>query len=295
MTAPPSTALARGLALLGPSPVPGSAATRLVTRGLLDAPGIDSALATALCREALRPAALEVARAMVEKTIDQGEPWTHAAAFWLSRARADWQTSARVCSNLAWYARTRNNSADSGPSGTNRLRTQGTDPVYAQALRHLQLVGLRFDFRCRAITDLADDAPAGQRSRWDPYTRALHAFALLGQSGPEGLTAMRDCLEEAGDNPQVVHALLHGLWLGDGLPDQAEEILRLAASPALAGDDPVRLFRSATALRMLGRRDQALAAIDAAMEHLGPNAPGFHADLVRERSLITLLPRTLQS
>ncbi|MGW2548300.1 hypothetical protein ACWC5I_47455, partial [Kitasatospora sp. NPDC001574] len=87
---------------------------------------------------------------------------------------------------------------------------------------------MRYDFRCRAISDLADDVTAGQRSRWDPYTRALVAFALLGRSEPAGLIAMRDCLEEAGDNAQVVHALLHGLWLGDGLPDQAGEILRLA-------------------------------------------------------------------
>lgn len=41
---------------------------------------------------------------------------------------------------------------------------------------------------------------------------------------------------------------------------------------------------------MLGRRQDALTHIDNAMEALGPNSPEVHADLVRERSLITLLP-----
>ncbi|KQV20966.1 DUF317 domain-containing protein [Kitasatospora sp. Root107] len=291
VTAPPSTALAMGLAQLAQNPGPDSPASRLVTRGLLDIPGIDSAFATALTREALRPAALEVARAMVGKLIDEGEPWTHAAASWLSRAGADWQTSAQFCNGLAWQARSRHNSAGTHLDGTDHLRHPCPDPIHAQALRHLQLTGWRYDFRCRTITDQLADISQSHRSQWDPYTRALQAFALLGQSKPEGFTAMRDCLDEAGDNPAVVHALLHGLWLGDGLTNQAEEILRLAAWPTLADDDPVMLFRSATALRLLGRRDEALEAVHAAMEQLGPNAPEFHADLVRERSLITLLPR----
>jgi hypothetical protein len=84
-----------------------------------------------------------------------------------------------------------------------------------------------------------------------------------------------------------LHVLLHGLWLGHLLPGRAETILRLAALPPLAGRaDPVALMRTAGALRQLGRYRDALAAIDDAIDVLPPGDPAFHADLVRERTLI---------
>ncbi|GJF32560.1 hypothetical protein KNE206_52600 [Kitasatospora sp. NE20-6] len=133
-----------------------------------------------------------------------------------------------------------------------------------------------------------------ERARWDPYTRALAAFALLGSSAPGALDAMDRSLAESGDNLQVCHALLHGLWLGDGLPDQAERILELAAWPAFDDGDPIMLFRTATAWRRLGRRAEALAAIGSAFEALDPNQPDVHADFVRERALITSLTQEPQ-
>ncbi|MFC9327942.1 hypothetical protein [Kitasatospora sp. NPDC057015] len=295
MTTPPPVTLSMGLAHLARDPQQDSGANRLVLKGLLDHPDLEATLTHAMSREELRPAALAVARAHVETLIDDSLPWTHTAASWLSRAGANWRTSARFCNAVAWKARTQHNSAGTHLYGNSHLHRPGTDHVHARALRHLQLVGLRYDFRCRSITNLLAGIPVGQRSQWDPYTRALQAFALLGQSRTEGITAMRSSLDEAGDEPAVVHALLHGLWLGDALPDQAEEILRLAAWPTFTDDDPVMLFRSAGALRMLGRRDEALAAVENAMEVLGPNDAQFHADLVRERSLITQLPRAPRS
>ncbi|MEY9949530.1 hypothetical protein [Kitasatospora sp. GAS1066B] len=291
MTAPAGNTLELGLAQLARISQHPSATARLIIRGLLDAPGTENALAPALTRSDLRPAALEVARALVERRIDAGEPWTHAAADWLSKADSDWRTSARFCNDLAWYARRRGNSASIYLTSADHLTRPGTDHVHAQALVHLQLAALRYDFRCRSIQQLLDQVPESRRAHWDPYTRALRAFALLGQSNPDGLNVMQHSLDEAGDNPQVCHALLHGLWLGDALPGQAEQILRLAARSIFADDDPVMLFRAASALRMLGRRHEALATVENAMEALAPNAPEFHADLVRERTLITSLPR----
>ncbi|MGW2397064.1 hypothetical protein ACWCYY_10970 [Kitasatospora sp. NPDC001664] len=258
-------------------------------RGLLDSPSGYSALTIAVTRGELRDAALAAVRTLVEHEIDTGRPWPAEAARWLSRANADWQTSATLANDLSWYARSRRNSALVHLTGTDHLAQPGTDRAHAQALRHIRLASLRFDFRCRSIQQLLDQVPERERARWDPYTRALAAFALLGRSAPGALDAMNRSLTEAGDNPQVCHALLHGLWLGDGLPDQAEHILKLAAWPAFQDTDPVMLFRSATAWRSLGRRAEALAAIDSALDALAPDQPDVHADFVRERTLITAL------
>nr|BEK67587.1 hypothetical protein KPHV_48140 [Kitasatospora purpeofusca] len=263
-------------------------------RGLLDSPGGYSALAVAVTRAELRDAALAAVRMLIEHEIDAGRPWPAEAARWLSRANADWQTSAALANHLSWYARCRRNSALAHLTGTDHLSQPGTDRIHAQALRHIHLVGLRFDFRCRGIQQLVDQTPQRERALWDPYTRALAAFALLGRSAPDALEAMDRSLAEAGDNPQVCHALLHGLWLGDGLPDQAEQILKLAAWPTFDDGDPIMLFRTATAWRSLGRRAEALAAIDSALEALDPNQPDAHADLVRERALITALAQAPQ-
>ncbi|MFD9062151.1 hypothetical protein ACFVZ3_11575 [Kitasatospora purpeofusca] len=229
-------------------------------RGLLDTPGSYAALAAAVHRDDLRPTALAAIRTLVEQDIDAGRPWPSEAARWLSRANADWQTSAALANHLAWYARSRRNSALAHLTGNDHLTQPGTDRTHAQALRHIHLA----------------------------------AFALLGSCAPGALEALDRSLAEAGDNPQVCHALLHGLWLGDGLPDQAERILELAAWPTFDDADPIMIFRTATAWRNLGRRAEALAAIDSALEALGPNQPEVHADLVRERALITSLSREPQ-
>ncbi|WP_235990966.1 hypothetical protein [Streptomyces ureilyticus] len=47
------------------------------------------------------------------------------------------------------------------------------------------------------------------------------------------------------------------------------------------------LFRVVGALRRLGRYDEGLAAIDRALDLLPPGDITVHADLVRERSLVT--------
>jgi hypothetical protein len=49
----------------------------------------------------------------------------------------------------------------------------------------------------------------------------------------------------------------------------------------------VALMRKAGALRQLGRYRQALDALDDALEALPAGDPAVHADLVRERTLVT--------
>ncbi|GGR05889.1 hypothetical protein [Kitasatospora griseola] len=65
-------------------------------RGLLDTPGSYAALASAVHRDDLRLTALAAVRTLIEQDIDAGRPWPSEAARWLSRANADWQTSAAL-------------------------------------------------------------------------------------------------------------------------------------------------------------------------------------------------------
>ncbi|MFM9452430.1 hypothetical protein [Streptomyces europaeiscabiei] len=124
----------------------------------------------------------------------------------------------------------------------------------------------------------------------DPFSRALHAFRLLGQSDAAGLWLINPVLRDARDDVKVAHTLLHGVWLGDSLPNQPRLLLDLLASPAFgARPDALALFRKTQALRRLGRFEEALGAITDAFESLPTDVdPAVHSDLVRERVLVTV-------
>jgi tetratricopeptide (TPR) repeat protein len=205
----------------------------------------------------------------------------------LSELEATWQESAQVCADAAWTARA------AGHSVLDLLRAEdavaaGPDPIATRVYRHLYLSALRFDFRCPTLASLVEQLPPQEREGLDCYTRALYAFALLGQSRADGLPLLDQVLAEADDHPKTLHVLLHGLWLGHTLPGRAERMLAIAARPPFAArTDPIVLFREAGALRQLGEYQAALESIDRALDLLPPGDVSVHADLVRERSLIT--------
>lgn len=168
-----------------------------------------------------------------------------------------------------------------------QVTAAGPDPVTTCTFRHLYLSALRFDFRCATLQALVEQLPDAALRSLDCYSRALYAFALLGQSRPAGLTVMEEVLTEAGEHAKTLHVLLHGLWLGHDLDQGAQRLLALSARPAFAsGTDPIVLVRRADALRRLGRYAGGLAAIDRDLDRLPPGDTAMHADLVRERSLI---------
>ncbi|MFJ8697750.1 hypothetical protein [Streptomyces ardesiacus] len=191
-----------------------------------------------------------------------------------------------MCADAAWAARSAGRSVLVLLSPEDVLATD-RDPITARTMAHLYLSALRFDFRCPALQRFVEHLARTARQPLDCYTRALYAFALLGQSRPEGLTVMDEVLVEAEEHPKTLHVLLHGLWLGQDLDQGAESLLALSSRPALAiGTDPIVLFRVAGALRRLGQYDEGLSTIDRAIECLPPGDISVHADLVRERSLI---------
>ncbi|WP_326613515.1 hypothetical protein OIE62_05035 [Streptomyces scopuliridis] len=211
--------------------------------------------------------------------------WPARLAEDLRELAANWRESAQVCADTAWAARAAGHSV-LGLLGPEQVRAAGPDPVTERAYRHLYLSALRYDFRCRSLQAFVEQLPSRVGASLDCYSRALYAFALLGQSRHVGLAVMDEVLAAAGDHAKTRHVLLHGLWLGQDLDRGAERLLALSSGPPFdTGRDPNALFRMAGALRRLGRCDEGLAAIDRALELLPPGDITVHADLVRERSL----------
>ncbi|WP_232660468.1 hypothetical protein [Pseudonocardia sp. TRM90224] len=213
-----------------------------------------------------------------------GGEWIGMAISWLQDGDAGWERSAYFCADVSWTARAAGNSA--------LLHIDKSDltlPVITageRGLLHLLLQSQRYDFRFAAIRETVAGLGVAVEAL-DPFSRAIHAFALLGQSAPEATAEFDATSALGGSNEKVQHALLHGLWLAESLPDQAERILRFVDSTdVLRADDPVVALRKAHALRKLHRFDEALQSIDLGISQISPAALDVHRDFVRERSMI---------
>ncbi|MCQ4198269.1 hypothetical protein M4J08_003875 [Streptomyces parvulus] len=249
-------------------------------RRLLRAPGVCSGLEEAVHSVDLRPGVLALARVHVADAPDR--MFTARAEHWMRVARTTWQESAAFCADVAWQAR-----RDGRRLAEDVPHDGGDDMFSARTRLHLRGLALRYDFRRSSLEEVMRSHPGP----WDVFSRALFTFALLGQSKPQGLRMMDDVLADAGDDVKVLHTLLHGLWLGEGLPRRHQHMRGILARPPFRGrTDAVALFREAAVLRETRRFGEALAAVDRAMEFLPPGDPGVHDDLVRERAL-TLLAR----
>ncbi|CAL9340305.1 hypothetical protein SUDANB58_00254 [Streptomyces sp. enrichment culture] len=287
MTMQQDSGLARAVAAVASLPPGPDAVCEHAASGLWRLPRAAEAVEHALRTDdaALREQGWVMVRARVAEEISSGRDWTREAALWLARGGADWAESARVTGDMAWRARTAGRSALVFLTGAHVARVDPVTP-YGRGLWHSFLTALRYDFRCGAIEEFFSRAAAG-RTDLDPYTDALRVFALLGRSRLRGLDLLESVMARAGDDGKTVHALLHGLWLGEHLPDQPQRMLDLLRAPAFArGLGAEALFRKAGALRRLGRYDEALAALQDAIDRLDPSEVVVHADCVRERSLV---------
>ncbi|WP_343242188.1 hypothetical protein [Streptomyces sp. SID9727] len=232
-----------------------------------------------------RAAALNGAASAAIEAITRNQ-WPTLLAEALREIEATWQESAEVCADIAWQARAAGNSALVALT-PEHVTAASPDPVIWRTYRHLYLTGLRYDFRCRDIESLMNKVPVSVLNE-DPYSEALYAFSRLGQSRSDGLAVLHRVLVAAPDHPKTLHVLLHGVWLGTFLPGRAPLLLMLVGLLPKGGlDDPIALFRMASARRALGHYPEALTAIDHALELLPPGELAVHADLVRERALIT--------
>ncbi|MCG7207293.1 tetratricopeptide repeat protein [Streptomyces arenae] len=216
-----------------------------------------------------------------------GSKWPTLLAEALREIEATWQESAEVCADVAWQARAAGNSALVVLT-PEHVTDAGPHPVIWRTYRHLYLSTLRYDFRCRVIESLMNKVPVSVLNE-DAYSEALYGFARLGQSRSDGLAVMHRVLVAAPGHPKTLHVLLHGVWLGTFLPGRAPMLLALVGLLPEGGlNDPIALFRMASARRSLGQYPEALTAIDHALELLPPGELAVHANLVRERALITM-------
>lgn len=215
-----------------------------------------------------------------------GSEWPTLLAESLREMGATWQESADVCADVAWRARAAGNSALVVLT-PEHVTDASPDPVIWRTYRHLYLSTLRYDFRSRDIESLMNKMPVSVLNE-DPYSEALYGFSRLGQSRSDGLAVLHRVLVAAHGHPKTLHVLLHGVWLGTFLPGRAPLLLMLVGLLPNGGlDDPIALFRMASARRSMGHYPEALTAIDHALELLAPGELTVHADLVRERALIT--------
>lgn len=274
------------IADLAALPAHASQARVAVVRRLLALPEAQPALARVSQDASRRGVVFDVARVDVEDQLD--DAWVYAAERWMRLIGPSWRERAQFCSDIAWIARQRGRSVLKQVTVGQALSSLGA----AEALRTrrcLYAIALRYDFRCRALEAFFAAHPSAP-DELDPFSRALHAFALLGQSNTAGLELIDPILRDARHDAKVAHTLLHGVWLGDSLPDQPRLLLGLLAGPAFgARPDPLALFRKTQALRRLGRFEEALCAIADAFESLPADVdPAVHSDLVRERVLVTV-------
>ncbi|MFB6771761.1 hypothetical protein [Streptomyces sp. NPDC056337] len=158
-------------------------------RRVLRVPGVRGGLEEAVHRPELRPGVLAVAQVDVADVRDAG--FTVRVEQWLRMAGATWQESAAFCADVAWQAR-RDGRRLAEEVG--QAEEGGGDVFTSRTRLHLRGLALRYDFRRLALEEVmrASGGP------WDPFGRALFAFALLGQSKPEGLEEMDAVLAEAG-------------------------------------------------------------------------------------------------
>ncbi len=217
--------------------------------------------------------------------------WIATTQRWLEAGSADWQRSAVFCADVAWSARAACNSAllHLGPRDLADDLSVAVATPAERAVLHLLLQSQRYDFRFRAIRETVA-ATGVALDQLDPFSRAIHAFALLGQNADSALAEFSAVRRIGGEHEKVAHALLHGLWMATELPGQAERIIDLIdTSEVLRDGDPIVALRRAYALRKLGRYDEAYQAVDLGMLNLSPASPDIHQDFTRERSMISVV------
>jgi hypothetical protein len=143
---------------------------------------------------------------------------------------------------------------------------------------------LRFDFRFEALR--------AESLGWvefgpDAQLATMVIFAKMGlhlQSAVDDLAMLRAnfTLDEV-----CRDILLHALWFGAHLPEQAEQILALSDDILAHGDASANVyFRRAYAFRRKGNLDQAAIEIHRAIELLAPGNNDVHQDYVRELEFI---------
>lgn len=187
----------------------------------------------------------------------------------------------RAATDMAWMARMSgqrypdDHEWDLARSPTDRLTL-----AYVHGQR------LRFDFKFSQLH--------AHSKKWlaeftgDALILALACFAALGLRESNGLDLFERALDSPNADEKSRHVCLGAMEFADHLADQGNILLRLSDDMMARGEDDENVrYRRATALRKLGRFDEALAEIDRAID--GLDAAGrmlVHEQYSQERRAI---------
>lgn len=144
---------------------------------------------------------------------------------------------------------------------------------------------LRFDYRFREIlarsnewlTEFHDDA----------LILSFAAFGGLGSRTLNGLDLYNRAVQVPDADTKSRHVCLAAIWFADHLEEQPEMLLRLSDEMmARGGEDANIHYRRASALRRLGKYDDALTEIDLAIDLFGVGEVLVHEQYAQERRTI---------
>ena len=189
-----------------------------------------------------------------------------------------------VTADLAWQARKQGHPYPDATNWEPRLGSQDSTLrrlilVYAEGQR------LRFDFKFVTLGQRCDTWL--QEFPNDALVLALAAFGAMGRRAPEGMRLYRAAVDCSNADRRSRHVCLAGMWFAHHIENQSQELLDLSSAMMAKGEvDPNLFYRRASALRKLGRFEQAIEDIDRATDMLDVGDNPVHQDFVRERELI---------
>jgi len=215
--------------------------------------------------------------------------WISALAKISAESKLSLESIRRAVSDLAWLDRAMGNEVETIASYRDAVAAQDEfqeNPALLDlTIAYFVSQRLRFDFRfARLRTELRTEPLAAT----DSQLNAMLVFAGMGmelEDSANQLARLRANHELDSVDRDIV---LHALWFGTHLPDQADQILLLSDEMLAKGDASANVyFRRAFAFRRQGRLEHAMREINTAMDLLGPGANDVHQDYARERELIS--------
>ncbi|MEV4253494.1 hypothetical protein AB0J52_10025 [Spirillospora sp. NPDC049652] len=191
----------------------------------------------------------------------------------------------RVTTDLAWLARLAEQRCPDDREWTLARGLSGSR-THRLVLAYVHGQRLRFDYRFAELRT--------RTNQWlgefhdDALVLSLAAFAALGSRAPNGLDLYRRAVEAPDADDKSRNLALTAIWFADHLSGSAEELLSLSETMMARGEgNPNVHYRRASALRRLGRFDEALVEIDLAIDLFGVGNMLVHEQYAQERRAIS--------
>jgi hypothetical protein len=227
-----------------------------------------------------------IVEALHDRVVESGDDldWIQEVARISSTACLPVTELRRITDELAWLARGVGQRLPADPDY--QRCDEANSHLGFRTMAYVHGQRLRADFRFLTLYEAS--RVWLRRLPDDGMIRALAAFGALG-GRRDGASRVLDRAISSPDSDRHCRLVcLHGLWFATHLSDQSERMLELSDEIIGRSEDghSVHYWR-ASALRRLGRLDEALTSVDHAIEALPVGFTEWHQDYVRERELVT--------